>query len=221
MSSNERIGQHREAWTPTGRTGYVPAFQPYQSGVLVRVFNDSGANVPMGGVLSAYGWRPDYDMTADGAASAVYANPQITGDTVDTDTRKVVVLRDPVAANESGLGYIAGCCLAKVLITDDADPTDITDCGFSDGSQYLQNDAEGLKVIWASDSFDEDGDTFTWAFVDFQGQGGGASFTVVQAITDGSAGSITTKAIQLKADVTLSPNFEQTGANISANYFKL
>lgn len=56
----------------------------------------------------------------------------------------------------------------------------------------------------------------------FQGGGGSASLTVVQATSDGAAGVIPVKVITMKADPAASPNFEQaTGDPSNVSYYKL
>jgi len=53
------------------------------------------------------------------------------------------------------------------------------------------------------------------------GGGGGTTLTLVQATDSGANGVVPVKVIQLKADPSLSPNFEQTGDAFNINYFKV
>jgi hypothetical protein len=52
-------------------------------------------------------------------------------------------------------------------------------------------------------------------------EAGGGSVDVVQAIADGLNGVVSVKRIQLKADVTQSPNFETTGDAFNSYYLKI
>ena len=54
------------------------------------------------------------------------------------------------------------------------------------------------------------------------GSTGGESLgLIVQALADGVDGEVGVKKIELKADVSDSPNFIQVGSEVTLNYFKL
>lgn len=51
--------------------------------------------------------------------------------------------------------------------------------------------------------------------------GAGAELSIAQATEDGDDGQVKAKAVKFKVDLSASPNFEQTGDEFSAKYFKL
>jgi hypothetical protein len=53
------------------------------------------------------------------------------------------------------------------------------------------------------------------------GGGGGASFDVVQAVADGSAGLVSAKVMTLKADVGATPNYTLAANAVTLKYFKI
>jgi len=53
------------------------------------------------------------------------------------------------------------------------------------------------------------------------GGGGSATMDIIQAVSDGASGSISTKALTLKADLSLSPNYTQSSGTTICSYFKL
>jgi hypothetical protein len=53
------------------------------------------------------------------------------------------------------------------------------------------------------------------------GGGEGTSITLVQAQSSGSLGTVSVKDIELKGDLTLSPNFQVTGSAYNVAYLKL
>lgn len=51
--------------------------------------------------------------------------------------------------------------------------------------------------------------------------GGGSTLSVVQAVADGSNGSVSVKTVVHKVDLSASPNFYQSGDATTVNYFKI
>ncbi len=117
----------------------------------------------------------------------------------------------------AGKAYLAGVILARVQ---DADSSgDHADIDISGDWYWLKSGDTGPgKIIWLDDTVQDDG--WRWALVQFPFSVGGGGFSVVQATANGSSGSITAKAITLKADVTASPNYDLGTDVLTLNYFK-
>lgn len=105
-----------------------------------------------------------------------------------------------------------------VLVALDASsptPTIGASCGTASGKWGMVAGNSGFTITGISD------DTAGAYVVYVRPAGGGSGLALAQATEDGSAGKVKAKAVKFLADLSASPNFEQTGNEFEAKYFKL
>lgn len=87
------------------------------------------------------------------------------------------------------------------------------DVGAASGTGGLQTGMTGFTVLAVQETAGQ-------VLVRPSGGGGGATFSIVQAFADGANGTVSTKAMTFKADLTASPNYDLSAGTTILSYFK-
>lgn len=201
----------------------------WQSGVLVRVINESAVDLTIGSCVAlstATGSAgSDPHPYPDDPARMAFGSVLI-GSAPAADGDDWCIVAEFIPAGASGMAYLSGIILARLRDEDSTD-TSVT-IATADDWWHLQRGADGAgKVVWVDEnsqtggSAEPDTAPWRWALVRFPfGGGGGAELDIVQAVADGSAGSVSVKSITLKA-VDANPNYVQAETAQTVKYFHL
>jgi hypothetical protein len=185
----------------------------------IRLKNETGANLPQFSVVGI--GDPVTEYSANISDQFEFSqNPRFFKadlPTVADHTERFALVIGGVTsnANEVASCAIGGIYPCQVDVTDEAHEF----AGIKDGvvTELLSGSTGPAQILWK-----EAGTGVKWALIKFPiGGGGGGTFSVVQAIADGAAGVVATKAVAFKADVSASPNFTLAADAVNLNYYKL
>lgn len=202
--------------------GFGEAFPKVrQSGNALFILNRTGHDLQPGEAFPFY----------SGAAHPFTDNPErlFSGTAAIADMPSPVpatvewgLAAEAIADGKSGWGYDSGVLLARIASDDstdtslDFDPNDLE-------WWYAKRGTTGpARILWAdTEQHGGSGEgAWVWALVRL-GAASAAGLSIVQAIENGSGGLVEVKALQFLEDLSASPNFEQTGDEFEAKYFKL
>lgn len=223
----QRVSIPAEAWNamldaakafrggaPDVGTGSGASLPGVEHALMLR--NDSGKDVAQYGVLGIGAPLTEYATGA--AASEFLRNPRkmVGEDPLTTDHEK----RFAIALSACPSGKMIACGIAGVYpckVDVQLESHEYATVADNDVTQLESADTGQAFILWK-----EAGTGTKWALVWLRpAGGGGAGLSLAQATEDGSAGKVKAKVIQFLSDLSASPNFEQTGAEFEAKYFRL
>jgi hypothetical protein len=187
---------------------------------IVRCVNQVGAEILQYGVVGLDDPVTTCDSADANTVQTFSANDRLfkaVVPTVANHADRFALAMFSVENNAEAIGSfaVAGIYPCKVDVTNEAHVF----ATVKEGSiEMLASADSGLaQILWK-----EPGTGTKWATVRLGGTGGGGgSFALAQATADGTGGTVTLKAVQHLVNLSASPNFEQTGANFTAKYFKI
>lgn len=190
-----------------------------QSGVTCFGINQSAVDLPYGACVA---FKPALDaMPFPDDPTKIIQGTTLLLDEPSEAGDEWCITAQRIPAGSGGLVYVSGTILARVR--DEASTDEVATIDPASDWWHLKRGADGAgKLLWAgstSESTEDDTSGYRWALVRFPFGGGGA-FALAQATADGTGGTVTLKAIQHLANLSASPNFEQTGDEFTAKYFK-
>jgi hypothetical protein len=188
---------------------------------FVRFKNTTAARILKGQFVGLGDPVVTYNVTNDNAKEFFKNLRMFQGEALSVadhaDSGRFGIALDNVEPDASSYCAIAGIFPCKLNINAEADEyANIVDA--QPEALDTQSGASSVRIWWKETGTGTD----KWGLVELgRASGSGAALQFVQAVADGSAGSVSVKQIQLKADITASPNFEQSGDAFTVNYFKV
>lgn len=149
-------------------------------------------------------------------------DPKETGDVVASaikpDGSNPVAFVPLCAVDEVAPATVAGVVIVDVKMNS---LTDTRADAITDETRFLGSGSSGpFEILAFGEEHDVDGEMVRRAAVRIGGGSGGSTIEFVQAVADGASGEVSCKAIAFKADITTSPNYEQSGDAFDLKYFK-
>lgn len=194
-----------------------------QSGNRLLVLNRTGHDLNPGECFPFYSGDampfPDNPERLFAGTVAIADIPNPEPDTVEWG-----IAGEAIADGMAGAGYDSGILLARVLY--EPSVTDLNlNIDLTGDWWFAKRGTEGpARILWADTTSYSDGSggsSWVWALIRLgAGSGGSATLLVVRATADGSAGVIPAKTMTLKADPSLSPNYDLSTDPTNYNYFK-
>lgn len=150
-------------------------FTAEDSPAIIKVRNDSGEDVPLGGNLAIT--KPVFDFEDN--PNEFLHRITMVGELPEEDEEhagRFAIAIEPIADGAIGNCVIAGLAIARVLASDDDQFADIDD----ENVEHLRGSMTGARILWLDD---EDDELPRWAVLQLGGSSGSTIFPA--SITDG------------------------------------